>query len=554
MGMGPYVEGQVLSWILLMPGATALALLALGAVLRGLFGSAGLPGEVWRAMALGSSALTFLLMVAGVLAAFDPETIGLQLVEYADWLPNYGVQYFVAVDGINVFLVLLTTLVTPLALLASWTHIERSLRSFVFFVLMFESAMLGVFLSFNVLLFHLFWQLALVSMYFIIGIWGGRHRIFAATKFLLHCGIGSMLMWVVILVLFRLNLEASGAPGLDLVAPPGIGTPGLLDLPISAEANGLAWWRSQTWLFMGFALAFAVTLPLFPLHSWFPDALAEAPTSGSALMAALLLQMGAYGLVRFAMPLFPDAATALAPAIRALALVSIAYAGMCALFQQDLKRTVAYLAMVQAGFVLLGLFSSRELGLVGGMVGMVSRGLTVAALILLVGMLEDRRRTRQLRALGGLAAPMPVWVVFMGVALMASVGVPGSSGFIFELLVFAATFETGARVGIAACLGGLAMAACLFRVYRKVAFGPVVIEQNRGLMDIDWRERGLILALLVPVVWIGLYPNPWLRRIEPSVLEVGRQISERQTLSTEFQSVPATKPREADSSSSGRMP
>ncbi len=552
--MGPYVDGHVLSWILLMPGMTALALLAMGAVLRGLFGSTGLPGEVWRAMALGSSALTFLLMLAGVLTAFDPETVGLQLVEYADWLPNYGVQYFVAVDGINVFLVLLTTLMTPLVLLASWTHIERSLRSFVFFVLFFESAVLGVFLSFNVLLFHLFWQLALVSMYFIIGIWGGQRRIFAATKFLLHSGIGSMLMWVVILVLFRLNLEASGAPGLDLVAPPGIGAPGLLDLPISAEANGLAWWRSQTWLFMGFALAFAVALPIFPLHSWFPDALAEAPTAGSALMAALLLQMGAYGLVRFAMPLFPDAAMALAPAIRALALVSIAYAGMRALFQQDLKRTVAYLAMVQVGFVLLGLFSFGELGLVGGVLGMVSRGLTVGALILLVGMLEDRRRTRQLGALGGLAAPMPVLVVFMGVALMASVGVPGSSGFIFELLVFAATFETGARVGIAACLGGLVMAACLFRVYRKVAFGPVVIEDNRGLMDIDWRERGLILALLVPVLWIGFYPNPWLRRIEPSVLEVGRQISERQILSAELQSAPSTKPRESDSSLSGRMP
>jgi len=552
--MGPYVDGYVLSWILFMPGVTALTLLAMGAVLRGLFGSSGLPGEVWRAMALGSSSLTFLLVLAGVLPAFDSETMGLQLVEYADWLPNYGVQYFVAVDGINVFLVLLTTLMTPLVLLASWRHIERSLRSFVFFILMFESAMLGVFLSFNVLLFYLFWQLALVSMYFIIGIWGGGRRTFRATKFLLHSGIGSMLMWVAILILFRLNLEAGGAPSLDLIAQPGSAGPGLLDLPIAAEANGLAWWRSQTWLFLGFALAFAVTLPIFPLHSWFPDALAEAPPAGSALMAALLIQMGAYGLVRFAMPLFPDAAIALAPGVRSLALVSIAYAGMRALFQQDLKRTIAYLAMVQVGFVLLGLFSFGALGLVGGMLGLVSRGLTVAALILLVGMLEDRRRTRQLGDFGGLAAPMPVFVLFMGLALMASIGVPGSSGFVFELLVFAATFEAGARVGIGACLGGLAMAVCLFRVYRKVAFGPVVMEENRGLMDIDWRERGLILALLVPILWIGLHPNPWLRRIEPSTLEIGRQIAERQALSAELGSVSAAKAGESDSSFAGRLP
>jgi len=539
--MGPYVDGHVLSWVLFVPGATALALLAIGAVLRGLFGSSGLPGEVWRAMALGSSSLTFLLFLTGAVAAFDPEKMGLQLVEYADWLPGYGVQYFVAIDGINMFLILLATLMVPLVLLASWMHIQRSLRSFVFFLLVFESAVLGVFLSFNVLLFHVFWQVALVSMYFMIGIWGGKERIFRATKFLLHTGIGSVLMGVAILVLFRLNLEASGAPGLDLIAQPGSVAPGLLDLVIPVDSSALTWWRGQTGLFIGFALAFAVTLPIFPLHSWFPDALADAPTAGSALMAALLLQMGAYGLVRFALPLFPDAAMALAPIIQVLALVSIAYAGVCAFFQQDLKRTVAYLAMVQAGFIVLGLFSEQELGLVGGVVGMLSRGLSVAALILLVGMLEERRRTRRIGEFGGLAAPMPVWVVFMGISLMAAVGVPSTSGFVFELLALTATFFSSAWMGIAACLGGFGMAACLYGMYRKVAFGPVTVESNRGLMDIDWRERTLLLALLIPILWIGLYPNPLLRRIEPSVLEVVRHMSERQAPSPDSQAEPRAR-------------
>ena len=525
MGMGPYVEGHVLSWVLFMPGATALLLLLSGGLLRALFGSSGLPGEVWRAVALGSTALTLLLVVAGILPAFDSETFDLQLVEYASWLPAYGVQYFVAIDGINLFLVLLTALMVPVALLASWNQVDRSLRSFVFFVLLFESAALGVFLSFNVLLFHLFWQLALVAMYFIIGIWGGRRRIFVATKFLLHTGIGSVLMWVAVLVLFRLNLEATGVASLDLVRPPGGGAPGLLELAIPGTSAGVEWWRSQPWLFAGFGLAFAVTLPLFPLHGWFPDAQAEAPTAGSALLAAILLQMGVYGLLRLALPLFPEAAAAFAPALRGLALFSIVYAGVRAFAETDLKRTVAYLAMVQLGFLLLGVFSLEEIGLVGGAVGMLSRGLTVAALVIAVGMLEERRGTRRADAFGGLAGPMPFFAVFLGVALLASAGLPGSSGFVFELFALAGAFLANAGTGVLACLAGLVGAVGLYRLYRKVIFGPIEVEANRGLMDLDWRERALVVVLLLPILGLGLFPNPALRRIEPSVLEVTRHIA-----------------------------
>ena len=529
MGLGPYVEGHVLSWVLFMPGATALLLLLSGALIRAVFASSGLPGQVWRAVALGSTSLTCLLVIAGVVVPFDPEKIGLQWVEYADWVPSYGIQYFVAVDGINLYLVLLTTLMLPLVLLASWRHVERSLRSFIFFLLIFESAVLGVFLSFNVLLFHLSWQLALVAMYFIVGIWGGRERVFAATKFLLHTGFGSMLMWVVILVLLRLNFEANGTLGLDLISPPGSDRPGLLDLPIAANAANVEWWRSQTWLFVGFALAFAVILPLVPLHGWFPAAQAAAPTAGSALLAALGLQMGVYGLLRFAMPLFPDAAAAFAPTIRALAVMSMLYAGARSLGQQDLKRTLAYLAIVQTGFILLGLFSLEEVGLVGAVMGSLSRGLTLGACVLLVGMLEERRGTRDLSAFGGLASPMPVFVFLLGIALMASVGVPGSSGFVFELLALAAGFDVSPWLAAAACGAGLIMGLSVYRGYRRLAFGPVVVEENRGLMDLEWRERALILALIIPILGLGLYPNPALRRIEPSVLEVARQMAERQS-------------------------
>ena len=533
VGMGPYVDGHVLSWILFMPGATALFLLAIGAVLRGFFGSVGLPGEVWRAIALGSTGLTLLLAFAGLFVAFEPETMGLQLVEYADWLPGYGVQYFVAVDGINLFPVLFVTLLVPLVLIVSWRRVERSLRTFVFFLLLLESAILGVFLSFNVLLFHLFWQLALVALYFIIGIWGGRDRIAVATKFLLHGGVGAMLMWVAILVLFRLNLEANGVPGLDLVSHPGSPAPGLLELAIPTSESGLEWWRSQTWLFLAFALAFAILLPLAPLHGWLPDALAEAPGEGAALIAGLLLQLGAYGLLRFAVPLFPEAAESLAPLIRVLALVSIAYAGLRALYGGDLNRVIAYLAMVQGGIIVLALFSFEGLGQVGSVVGIVSRGLVLAALILLVGMLEERRGTRWIDQFGGLARPMPLLALLLGVAVFAAVGAPGSSGFVFELLALAATFEVSARVGLAGCLGALAMALCLYRIYRRVMLGPLEIEANRNLPDLSGREAALILALLIPILGVGLYPNPVLRRIEPSVLEVRRQILERGVLSLE---------------------
>ncbi|MCS5636692.1 MAG: NADH-quinone oxidoreductase subunit M [Myxococcota bacterium] len=552
--MGPYIDGQVLSWVLFMPGATALMLLLSGAILRGLFGSSGLPGEIWRAIALGSTALTFLLAIWGVAVVFDPETIGVQLVEYGDWLPAIGLQYFLAVDGINLFLVLLTTLMGPLVLLAVWKQSEGSLRSLVFFLLVFESAALGVFLSFNLLLFQLFWQSALVSMYFIIGIWGGPRRVFAATKFLLYTGAGSMVMWIAILVLFQVNLEATGLPGLDLISPSGSGHPALLDLAIPVAPSGPEWWQSQTWLFLGFAIAFVLTLPLVPLHGWFPDAQAEAPTAGSALMAAVLLQMGAYGLLRFALPLFPDAAASWAWLFRGLALASMGYAVARALVQQDLKRIMAWLAPVGSAFVLLGLFSFEAVGLLGGTVGMLSRGLATAGLFLLVGMLEERTRTRQLDQFGGLAGPMPILSLCLGILLMSYVGVPGSLGFVFELFALAATFVVDAPMGIAACVGGFGAAACLYRLYRKVSMGPVAVEANRGLIDLDWRERAVMLLLIAPILWFGLYPNELLRRVEPSILETARQMSERRVAPIAIAVEDASPPGPADAPAPEEMP
>jgi len=459
--------------------------------------------------------------------------MGLQLIEYADWLPGYGVQYFVAVDGINLFPILLVTLVVPLVLISSWRRVERSLRSFIFFLLLLESAILGVFLSFNVLLFHLFWQLALVCLYFIIGIWGGRERIAVATKFLLYGGVGAMLMWVAILVLFRLNFEANGAPGLDLITQPGSSAPGLVELAIPVGGDGIEWWRSQIWLFFAFALAFAILLPLAPLHGWLPDALVEAPGEGAALIAGLLVQLGAYGLLRFALPLFPDAAESLAPFVRALALASMGYACLRPLYETDLKKLLAYLVMVQAGLIVLALFSFEELGQVGSVLGILSRGFVLAALVLLVGMLEQRRNTRRIDQFGGLLAPMPILAIVLGIAVFAATGVPGSGGFVFELLALAATFEVSIWAGLAGGLGALAIALCLYRAYRRVALGPLEIEANRELLDLTGREVALVLALLLPVLWIGVYPNPVLRRIEPSVLEVRRQILERGALNVE---------------------
>ncbi len=516
--MGSFPEVHLLTCIVFLPLATAFALLGASAGLSFLLRSDGLPAAIWRSVAVGSSSLTFLLSAVTLWQRFDPEQAGYQLVERVPWLPEYGIHYFVGIDGISLVLVVLTTFLVPVALVASWHDIQRSLRSYVFFTLFLETAMLGTFVSLNLFQFYVLWEVTLIPMYFIIGIWGGPRRIYAATKFFLFTLVGSLLMLVAAIVVYRLNYEQGGALNFDLVAVSGSAGLPLLDtvIPIVATA-GTPWWQTQTWLFAAFALAFGVKIPIFPLHTWLPDAHVEAPTGGSVLLAGVLLKMGAYGFLRFALPLFPVAAHAFVPLFFTLALIGIIYGSLVAMAQRDLKKLVAYSSIAHLGFVVLGLFALNLQGVTGGVLQMVSHGLTTGALFIFVGFLYNRRNTREISDYGGLAKPMPIFAALFGIVVMSSIGLPALSGFVGEFLILLGAFGANPWVAVVATGGVVLAAAYMLWMYRRVVFGALDKPENRGLIDLDLRERAVALALVLPILWIGVYPAPLLRRIEPSV-------------------------------------
>jgi len=529
-GMGPYVEGHVLSWLIFIPGGTALFLLAVSVALRIFFGASGLPGVVWRAIGLGGSGLALLVAGVGVLGQFDPEGIGHQMVERAPWLPGYGIHYFVGVDGISLFLVLLTALVVPLVLLASWNQVERDLASFVLFVLLLETGLLGALLSLNLLQFYAFAELSFVPLWLIVGVFGGAGRIRASTRLILYSAAGSVVSLVALLIVYQLGFEQTGVWTLDWIGQASSGTPGLIDVRIPIAGEDVAVWRTQPWLFAAFALSFAIRIPMLPLHTWMPEAHVEAPTAGSVLLSLVMLEVGAYGMMRFALTLFPNAAADAVPLLFALAVLGILHGALVAMVQRDLKRLVAYACLAQLSLAMLGVFSLSLHGLIGGVVQLVSFGLTSSALFLLVGVIEERRKTRDVSELGGLAKPMPVFAAILGVTVMASAGLPVLSGFVGQLLILLGSFAVDARAALGAGVGLVLLAAALLWMFQRVALGPVEKAENRGLIDLDWRERSIFLALLVPILWIGVHPNPVLRRIEPSVLELMKQIDERRDL------------------------
>ncbi|MCG8589286.1 MAG: NADH-quinone oxidoreductase subunit M [Proteobacteria bacterium] len=526
---------HLVSWVTFLPGLTALALLGLGALSSGL-GGGGLPAGVWRGVALASSLAAFGLSL-GRWAGYDPTDTEFQFVEHAAWLPDFGVHYFVGIDGISLLLVVLTTFLMPLVLLSSWNEIQRSVRSYVFFMLFLETGMLGAFVSLNLFQFYLFWELMLVPMYFIIGVWGGPRRVYAAIKFFLFTMLGSLLMLVAMLVIYYLNFEQFGALNLDFVAGPGADATAIRDTVIPA-AGAAVWWKTQPWLFAAFGLAFAIKVPLVPFHTWLPDAHVEAPTAGSVILAGVLLKMGTYGFVRFALPLFPVAAVEWAPALFALSLIGIIYGSLVAMVQEDIKKLVAYSSVAHLGFVMLGLFAFNVQAYDGSVLQMVNHGLSTGALFLLVGFLYERRHTRDISQFGGVAKPMPVYAALFGIVTMSSIGLPALNGFVGEFLILLGVFAASPWVGVVATSGVVLAAAYMLWMYRRVMFGPVENPENRGLIDLDWRERIVMLALIVPIVWIGLYPDPFLRRIEPAVIDTLRIMQERGA-EIEIEGVPA---------------
>ncbi|MCH8082756.1 MAG: NADH-quinone oxidoreductase subunit M [Myxococcales bacterium] len=519
--MGEF-DQYLLSIITFFPLLTALGLMGTS-ILASLLGVNGLPATLWKPIALASSILTFLLSLR-MFAVFDPLETDFQLVEHVPWIPEYGIHYFVGIDGISLLLILLTTFLMPIVLLASWNDVSKSLRTYLFFMLGLETGMLGAFVSLNLFQFYVFWEVMLVPMYFIIGIWGGPRRVYAAVKFFLFTMVGSLLMLLAMLVLYYLSFEQTGTLDFDLVPPPGSVTGGLLQTVVPVDG---IWWQTQGWLFFAFALAFAIKVPMVPLHTWLPDAHVEAPTAGSVVLAGVLLKMGTYGFLRFAIPLFPVAAVDFTPWIMALSVIGIIYGSLVAMVQSDIKKLVAYSSVAHLGFVMLGIFALNVHGLTGGVLQMINHGLSTSALFLLVGMLYERRHTRQIADFGGVARPMPVFAACFGIVTMSSIGLPMLNGFVGEFLILIGVYLAAPIFAIIATSGVVLSAVYMLWMFRRVVFGPVDNPENRGLIDLGLREKIVMMALVIPIIWIGVYPNPLLRRIEPSVIELIRRLETR---------------------------
>ena len=469
--------------------------------------------HVWiRRLALTTSVVEFALSLL-LFRGFNLQLAGYQWEEFHAWIPQPPIHYHLGIDGLSLFLVLLTTLLTPISILASWKSIDQRVKGFFICLLVLETGVIGVFVSLDLFLFFLFWEVMLIPMYFLIGVWGHERRIYAALKFVLYTMLGSILMLIAILWLYRLTVDA-GYPTLDVPQILALLSSGTITLP----------YRTEMLLFGAFFLAFAVKVPLFPLHTWLPDAHTEAPTAGSVMLAGVLLKMGTYGMLRFCLPLFPEAAHRFAPAIAALAIIGIIYGALVAMVQVDLKRLVAYSSISHLGFVVLGIFAFHAISMQGAVYQMLAHGISTGALFLGVGMLYDRRHTHLIKEFGGLATPMPVLAALYLFSCFASAGLPLLNGFVGEFLILAGTFQKHAAWASWAALGIIFSAVYLLWSYQRVFFGTITIEKNTTLPDVDLRERGILFLMAAIILWMGIGSPFFTRRIAASTQNVLQQM------------------------------
>jgi len=487
----------LLTLLILLPIAGGLLVLLLG---QG-------RDRLARQVALGVSLVTFVVSLV-MWWQFDPTSADYQFQETHTWLPDFGISYHLGVDGISLLLVVLTTFLTPIALLCSWESVEKRVKEFSFFMLALEGAMIGVFLSLDLFLFYLFWDAMLIPMYFLIGVWGYERRIYASIKFILYTMAGSVLMLVAIIWIAYYHQTVNGVsagPSFDLIALQQLSIPGSM----------------QTWLFLAFAVAFAIKVPLFPFHTWLPDAHVEAPTAGSVILAGVLLKMGTYGLLRFAFPLFPEAAREFAPYIAGLAVIGIVYGALVAMVQPDMKKLVAYSSVSHLGFVVLGICSMTIAGTQGAVYQMLAHGISTGGLFLIVGMLSDRRHTRLIAEYGGLKNVTPQLVGAFLLVTLASVALPGMNGFVGEFLILVGSFKgyfANARMFTAIAATGVILSAVyMLWMFQRVNYGTVTNPKNRGLRDLSPREWFVIAPICAMCIVMGVVPGVFLKPMEPAV-------------------------------------
>ena len=431
---------------------------------------------------------------------FDEKTAAMQFVEQREWYPEWGISYLLGIDGISMLLVMLTTLITVLCILCSWESIKDKIKEYYVSFLLLEMAMIGALCALDLVLFYIFWELMLIPMYLLIGVWGGPNRIYAAVKFFLFTMAGSVLMLLAIMALY---FHYGGETGLysfnvfDLYKA---------DLPVV----------KQYWLFAAFALSFAIKVPMFPFHTWLPDAHTEAPTAGSVILAAVLLKMGVYGFLRFAMPLFPAALAAATPLISWLAIIGIIYGAVMCIMQTDLKRLIAYSSVSHLGYVMLGIFALNMQGFEGGIYQMLNHGVSTGGLFLIVGMIYERRHTRMIADFGGLSKVMPRLAVFFMIITLSSIALPGTNGFVGEFLILLGVFRSNMLYGVLAATGVILGAVYMLWMFQRVMFGKITKEENTRLPDLTKREAAILSAVVLFVFLMGLYPGAFLRKMDSS--------------------------------------
>ncbi|MGB7209472.1 MAG: NADH-quinone oxidoreductase subunit M [Pyrinomonadaceae bacterium] len=517
-----FITENLLTILILVPVLGALATLGYEVLLK--------RESLLKWVALICTLINFALSLVLVFDKGSASSSGFFFEENIPWIRAINTNYHVGVDGLSIWLVILTTFIMPITILSTWSGERKRPTAFYIFLLLLESAMLGVFVSLDLLVFYLFFEASLIPMFFLIGIWGGENRVYAAVKFFIFTFLGSLLMLVAIISLYYLHADATGVGTFDFVTL--LNTLKLGNLVFSATAG--------TFLFLAFAIAFAIKVPLFPFHTWLPDAHTEAPTAGSVILAAVLLKMGTYGIMRFCFTLFPDQSREWAWLFITLAIIGIIYGALVAMVQPDVKRLVAYSSVAHMGFVTLGMFSFTEWGMQGAVYQMLNHGVSTGALFLLVGFIYERRHTREISEFGGLANVMPIYATLFVITAMSSVGLPFLNGFVGEFLIMVGMFKSHALDGVqwlgwnwnyvATMLAGTGVifaAVYLLWMIQRVFFGKVNNEKNKHLADLSWREIGLMVPLLFLMVFMGVYPRPFLDATKASVTAIQKGVMQQ---------------------------